>query len=64
MNMKIQEQIINNENGTEYWKIYFEILNEKQLSLLEWDIINNQINKLINEFNEQRNKTDGSGLVD
>jgi hypothetical protein len=62
--MKIQEQIINNENGTEYWKIYFEILNEKQLSLLEWDIINNQINKLINEFNEQRNKTDGSGLVD
>lgn len=64
MNMKIQEQIINNENGTEYWKIYFEILNEKQLSLLEWGIINNQINKLINEFNEQRNKTDGSGLVD
>jgi hypothetical protein len=62
--MKIQEQIINNENGTEYWKIYFEILNEKQLSLLEWGIINNQINKLINEFNEQRNKTDGSGLVD
>ena len=64
MNMKIQEQIINKENGTEYWKIYFEILNKKQLSLLEWGIINNQINKLINEFNEQRNKTDGSGLVD
>jgi hypothetical protein len=64
MNMKIQEQIINNENGTEYWKIYFEILNKKQLSLLEWEIINNQINKLIYEFNEQRNKTNGSGLVD
>jgi hypothetical protein len=63
MNMKIQEQIINNENGTEYWKIYFEILNEKQLSLLEWEIINNQINKLIYEFNEQRNKTNGSGVV-
>jgi hypothetical protein len=61
--MKIQEQIINNENGTEYWKIYFEILNEKQLSLLEWEIINNQINKLIYEFNEQRNKTNGSGVV-
>jgi hypothetical protein len=64
MNMKIQEQIINNENDTEYWKIYFEILNKKQLSLLEWEIINNQINKLIYEFNEQRNKTNGSGLVD
>ena len=63
MNMKIQEQIINNENGTEYWKIYFEILNKKQLSLLEWEIINNQINKLINEFDEQRNKTNGSGVV-
>jgi hypothetical protein len=63
MNMKIQEQIINNENGTEYWKIYFEILNKKQLSLLEWEIINNQINKLIYEFNEQRNKTNGSGVV-
>jgi hypothetical protein len=61
--MKIQEQIINNENGTEYWKIYFEILNKKQLSLLEWEIINNQINKLINEFDEQRNKTNGSGVV-
>jgi hypothetical protein len=64
MNMKIQEQIINKENGTEYWKIYFEILNKKQLSLLEWEIINNQINKLIYEFNEQRNKKDSSGLVD
>jgi hypothetical protein len=63
MNMKIQEQIINNENGTEYWKIYFEILNEKQLSLLEWEIINNKINKLIYEFNEQRNKTNCSGVV-
>jgi hypothetical protein len=63
MNMKIQEQIINNENGTEYWKIYFEILNEKQLSLLEYGIINNQINKLISEFNEQRNKTNCSGVV-
>jgi hypothetical protein len=63
MNMKIQEQIINNENGTEYWKIYFEISNERQLSLLEWEIINNQINKLIYEFNEQRNKTNCSGVV-
>jgi hypothetical protein len=58
--MKIQEQIINNENGTEYWKIYFELINERQLTLIEWEIINNQINKLIYEFNEQRNKTNGS----
>ena len=54
--MKIQEQIINNENGTEYWKIYFELTNERQLTLIEWEIINNQINKLIYEFNEQRKK--------
>ena len=58
--MKIQEQIINNENGTEYWKIYFELINERQLTLIEWEIINNQINKLIYEFNEQRNKTNCS----
>lgn len=58
--MKIQEQIINNENGTEYWKIYFEFTNKRQLTLLQWEIINNQINKLIYEFNEQRNKTNGS----
>jgi hypothetical protein len=61
--MKIQEQIINNENGTEYWKIYFELINERQLTLIEWEIINNQINKLIYEFNEQRNKTNGEGVV-
>jgi hypothetical protein len=54
--MKIQEQIINNENGVEYWKIYFELLNERQLTLLEWELINNTINKMIHEFNQQNNK--------
>jgi hypothetical protein len=51
--MKIQEQIINIENGQQYWKIYFELINEKQLSLLEWELINNQINKMIFEFNKK-----------
>jgi hypothetical protein len=48
--MKIQEQIINIENGQEYWKIYFEFIVEKQLTLLQWELINNQINKMIYEF--------------
>jgi hypothetical protein len=51
--MKIQEQIINIENGQEYWKIYFEFINKKQLTLLEWELINNQINKMIFEFNKK-----------
>ena len=54
--MKIQEQIINNENATEYWKIYFELLNDRQLTLLEWELINNAINRMINDF-KQNNQT-------
>jgi hypothetical protein len=50
--MKIQEQIINNQNGTEYWKIYFELINAKQLTLLEWELINNAINRMIHDFNQ------------
>ena len=50
--MKIQEQIINNQNGTEYWKIYFELVNHSQLTLLEWELINNAINRMIHDFNQ------------
>ena len=53
--MKIQEQIINIENGIEYWKIYFELTNERQLTLTEWELINSKINKMIYQFNEQKN---------
>lgn len=48
--MKIQEQLINIENGVEYWKIYFEFTADKQLTLLQWELINNMINKMIFEF--------------
>lgn len=48
--MKIQEQLINIENGTEYWKIYFVLTADNQLTLLEWELINNMINKMIYEF--------------
>lgn len=48
--MKIQEQLINIENGTEYWKVYFELINDKQLTILQWELINNAINKMIYEF--------------
>lgn len=48
--MKIQEQLMNVENGTEYWKVYFEFINDKQLTTLQWELINNAINKMIYEF--------------
>ena len=48
--MKIQEQLINIENGAEYWKIYFELTADKQLTTLQWELINNVINKMIYEF--------------
>lgn len=48
--MKVQEQIVDIENGLEYWTIYFEFLSTKQLSIEQWELINNKINKMINEF--------------
>jgi hypothetical protein len=50
--MKIQEQIINVETGSQYWKIYFELTNKNQLTLSQWELINNQINKIIYELNK------------
>ena len=54
--MKIQEQLINIENGTEYWKIYFELLNDKPLTKLQWELINNVINKMIYEFQNKQHE--------
>jgi hypothetical protein len=48
--MKIQEQIINIENGQEYWKIYFELNNESPITSNQWELINNYINKMLQEF--------------
>ena len=48
--MKIQEQFVDNENGQQYWKIYFEFLSTKQLTIEQFELINNKINKMINEF--------------
>jgi hypothetical protein len=45
--MKIQEQFINNENGTTYWKIHFEVVNKNQLSISKYELINNLINSII-----------------
>ncbi len=48
--MKIQEQVINQEHGQEYWNIFFQLQSKKPLTILEWELINNQINKMIYEF--------------
>lgn len=50
--MKIQEHIINEKNGIEYWNIFFEIQNHRKLSLYEWESINNTINKMVYDFNK------------
>lgn len=54
--MKIQEQIINIQDGTEYWKIHFEFINDKQLTTLQWELINNSINKMIHEFQNKQHE--------
>lgn len=54
--MKIQEQLINFQDGTAYWKIYFEFMNDKQLTLLQWELINNAIDKMIYEFKNKQNE--------
>lgn len=51
--MKIQEQLINAEQGQEYWNIFFQLQSKKPLTLLEWELINNQINKMIYEFEKR-----------
>lgn len=51
MNMKIQEQIINEETGSSYWKIHFEIVNQRELTLSEWEVIKKSIDKIIDNFN-------------
>ena len=48
--MKIQEQVINNESGTEYWNVFFQFQTKKPLTIKEWESINNQIKEFINDF--------------
>lgn len=48
--MKIQEQLINVQDGSEYWKVYFEFINDKQLTTLQWELIRNAIDKMIYDF--------------
>ena len=51
--MTIQEQIINQENGTEYWKIYFEFQSIRPLTRYEWDLIQEKINIIFFEIQKQ-----------
>ena len=53
--MKIQEQFINIAKDTEYWKVYFEFINEKQLTKLQWELINNMIKKMLYEIENGNN---------
>jgi hypothetical protein len=45
--MKISEHIINEENGTEYFKIYFEVYDIKDISLKKYKEIQLEIEKLL-----------------
>ncbi len=48
--MRTQEEIINYENGSVYYKIYFEMTSERMLSQEEYNKINLEISKLIEKI--------------
>jgi hypothetical protein len=54
--MKISERIISNAHGTEYYNIFFEIVNGKDITRKQYQEIEYLISKKIKEFNEINNK--------
>jgi len=48
--MTIQEQIINQENGTEYWKIHFEKIKKTQLTWEQYQQISDVIDRMLFQF--------------
>jgi hypothetical protein len=53
--MKISEHIISPHNGTEYFTIYFEVSNPKDLTLKEYKEIEDLIYKKIDSINKEKN---------
>lgn len=52
--MKTQEAVIDHEKGTQYWNIFFQVQTKNPLTKIEWELINNQINKMIYEFEKKQ----------
>jgi len=50
--MKISERIISNAHGTEYYNIFFEIVNGKDITTKQYNEIMYLISEKIKEFNE------------
>jgi hypothetical protein len=48
--MTIQEQIINQENGAEYWKIHFEKIKKTPLTIIQYQQISDVIDQMIFQF--------------
>lgn len=48
--MKISEHIVSNENGTEYFDIFFRVSNERDLTLEEYKEIEDLIYKKLYDY--------------
>lgn len=55
-NMKVSEKFVSNENGTEYFKIFFEILNDSDISFEEHKEIQSLIYEKLQSFKEEKTK--------
>jgi hypothetical protein len=52
--MKISQQEINRENGTHYYRIFFEVLMTKDISPDVWIEVNHRIEDLIEEYTKDK----------
>jgi hypothetical protein len=53
--MKISEHIISNENGTEYFNIFFKVSNETDLTFEQYNEIETLIYNKLNDFKYLKN---------
>jgi hypothetical protein len=51
--MKISEHIISNENGTEYFNIFFKVSNETDLTFEQYNEIETLIYKKLNDYKNE-----------
>jgi len=51
--MKISEHIISNENGTEYFNIFFKVSNQTDLTFEQYNEIEYLIYKKLNDYKNE-----------
>ena len=56
--MKISEHCISRENGTEYYKIIFNIYNKKDVSQTDYNRIQYMIEEELYKIEQQKNPTE------